>query len=122
MQEDNKLYGQGDTDRQFRILKHVMAVAATPLFPDSGSRAYRVYQVIVAACAHLMLVTAVIDITKKLDDMDFVAETARPCFPMINVLWIHFFIRYSNLRKCNSHCLIKTSGFAVTCSLREMNV
>jgi hypothetical protein len=97
MQGDDMLYEQGDMDRRFRVLNHLLTVGATPLFPDRRSLVYKVYQILVVVSAYLTLITTVIGIGKNLDDMGFVMEAARPGVPMINVLWTHFFIRYSQL-------------------------
>jgi hypothetical protein len=125
MQGDDMVCEQGDMDRRFRVLKHLLTVGATPLFPDRGSRAYRVYQMIVAVSAYLTLVTTFIGIINNLDDVGFVMEAARPGFPMINVLWTHFFIRYPTCGNSTTSAGITpsltTSGFADIRPLQEMN-
>jgi hypothetical protein len=79
---------------RFRVLEKLFKIAGIPVISDGNSRVYSVYQVLVVVSGYLTLVTTFVGIVKNLDDMGYVMEAARPGFVMINLVWMHFFIRY----------------------------
>jgi hypothetical protein len=83
---------------RFLVLEKLFKIAGTPVASEGGSILYRVYRLLVVPSGYLTLLTTFIGIVKNLDDMDYVMEAARPGFVMINLLWMHFFIRYSLLK------------------------
>jgi hypothetical protein len=87
----------GDNSVRFFVLERLFKIAGTPIASEGGSLLYRVYRPVVVMSGYLTLLTTFIGIVKNLDDMDYVMEAARPGFVMINLLWMHFFIRYSLL-------------------------
>jgi len=84
-----------DNSRRFLVLEKLFKIAGTPVTPEGGSLFYRVYRPVVVMCGYLTFLTTVIGIVKNQQDVDYVMEAARPGFVMINLLWMHFFIRYS---------------------------
>jgi hypothetical protein len=82
---------------RFFVLERLCKIAGTPVTPDGLSRFYNVYRVLVVMSGYLTPLTTFIGILRNLDDMEYVMEAARPGFVMIDLLWLHFFIRYSLL-------------------------
>ena len=91
-----------DNSGRFLVLEKLFKIAGTPIAPEGGSLFYRVYRPVVVLSGYLTFLTTFIGIFKNQDDVDYVMEAARLCFVMINLLWMHFFIRYSliNGLKC----------------------
>jgi hypothetical protein len=83
-----------DNSGRFLVLEKLFKIAGTPVAPEGGSLLYRVYRPVVVLSGYLTLLTTFIGIIKNQEDMDFVMQAARPGFVMINLLWMHFFIRY----------------------------
>jgi len=86
--------GNEDNSGRFLVLEKLFKIAGTPVAPEGGSLFYRVYRPVVVLSGYLTLLTTFIGIVKNQEDMDFVMQAARPGFVMINLLWMHFFIRY----------------------------
>ena len=84
-----------DNSGRFLVLEKLFKIAGTPVGPEGGSLFYRVYRRVVVLCGYLTFLTTFIGIFKNQQDMDYVMEAARLCFVMINLLWMHFFVRYS---------------------------
>jgi hypothetical protein len=84
-----------DNSSRFLVLEKLFKIAGTPVAPEGGSLLYRLYRSVVVLSGYLTLVTTFIGIFKNIEDMDYVMEAARPGFVMINLVWMHFFIRYS---------------------------
>jgi hypothetical protein len=84
-----------ENSSRFLILEKLFKIAGTPVTPEGGSLLHRMYRPVVVLSGYLTLVTTFIGIVKNLEDMDYVMEAARPGFVMINLVWMHFFIRYS---------------------------
>jgi hypothetical protein len=82
---------------RFLVLEKLCKIAGTPVTSDEESPVYNVYRVLVVTSGYLTLLTTFIGILKNLDDMGYVMEAARPGFVMIDLIWMHFFIRYSLL-------------------------
>jgi hypothetical protein len=94
--------GDGDNvGTRFGVLEKLFKIAGIPVTSDKKSRLYSVYQVLVVASGYLTLVTTFVGILKNLDDMGYVMEVARPGFVMIDLLWMHFFIRYYFLKSAD---------------------
>lgn len=91
---------------RFFVLERLCKIAGTPITPDEESRFYKVYRVLVVMSGYLTLLTTFIGIVMNLDDMGYVMEAARPGFVMIDLIWMHFFIRYTLLviRNISSEC------------------
>jgi hypothetical protein len=85
----------GDTlASRFHVLEKLFKIAGAPVAADGESRSYTVYRVLVVVSGYLTLLTTFIGIVQNLGDMAYVMEAARPGFVMINLLWMHFLIRY----------------------------
>lgn len=92
------VFGTGNIDSRFHVLSNMFVIIGTPLFPVEGSRIYSAYRVLVYVVLCLTFVTVLIGISKNLDDMAYVMESARPGLAMFNVMWSHFFMRYKAIR------------------------
>lgn len=90
-----------DNSVRFLVLEKLFKIAGTPVAPEGGSLFYRVYRPVVVLSGCLTFLTTFIGIFKNQEDMDYVMEAARPGFVMINLLWMHFFIRYSMIMARN---------------------
>jgi hypothetical protein len=99
----------GDNSGRFLVLEKLFKIAGTPVVSEGLSLLYRVYRPIVVICGYLTLVTTFMGIVDNVDDIDHVMEAARLCFVMINLLWMHFFIRYSPASG------LKYSDFSLLC-------
>ena len=84
-----------DNSGRFLVLEKLFKIAGTPVAEEGGSLLYRVYRPVVVLSGYLTFLTTFIGIVRNVEDMDYVMEAARPGFVMINLLWMHFFIRYS---------------------------
>lgn len=84
-----------DNSGRFILLEKLFKIAGAPVASEGGSLFYRVYRPVVVLSGYLTLLTTFIGIFKYQEDMDYVMEAARPGFVMINLVWMHFFIRYS---------------------------
>lgn len=95
-----------NTGTRFFVLERLCKIAGTPVTPGEESHLYNVYRVLVVMSGYLTLVTTFIGIARNLDDMEYVMEAARPGFVMIDLIWMHFFIRYTLLvfRNISSEC------------------
>jgi hypothetical protein len=82
-------------DAQFVLLETLCKIAGAPVTSAEASRFYGVYRVLVVTSGYLTLLTTFIGILKNLDDVAYVMEAARPGFVMLDLIWMHFFIRYS---------------------------
>jgi len=92
---DAAMTDKQDNSGRFLVLEKLFKIAGTPVAPEGGSLFYRVYRPLVVLSGYLTLLTTFIGIIKNQEDMDYVMEAARPGFVMINLVWMHFFIRYS---------------------------
>jgi hypothetical protein len=83
----------GDGTR-FAVLQKLCRIAGAPVTSHEESGLYNVYRVLIVTSGYLTLLTTFIGILSNLDDMGYVMESARPGFVMIDLIWMHFFIRY----------------------------
>jgi Predicted nucleoside-diphosphate sugar epimerases len=91
--EEDKMSLQNNVDSRFEVLKRLFKIAGTPLFSDGETVLYKIYRTMIVFCGYLTLVTTFIGIVKNRNDIDYVMEAARPGFVMINLIWMHFFVR-----------------------------
>jgi hypothetical protein len=82
---------------RFAVLQRLCEIAGAPVTSQEQSGWYKLYRVLVVTSGYLTLLITFIGILTSLDDMGYVMETARPGFVMIDLIWMHFFIRYSLL-------------------------
>jgi hypothetical protein len=102
---------------RFGVLEKLFKIAGIPVTAGEKSHFYRMYQVLVVASGYLTLITTFVGILKNLDDVEYVMEVARPGFVMINLIWMHFFIRYCFLKSADDINCYSSIAESASCLL-----
>jgi hypothetical protein len=86
-----------DAGARFLVLQRLCKIAGAPVTAEDASGFYKAYRLLVVASGYLTLLATFVGIVSNLHDMAYVMEAARPGFVMLDLIWMHFFIRYSLL-------------------------
>jgi hypothetical protein len=94
MVDNNIKNATENDDERFRVLQMIYVWGGSPLFPIERSWLYNIYSFLLVVFTYLNQVFIIVGMLKKLDDIPYIAETARALITIFSVLWVHFFIRY----------------------------